>query len=333
MAKILIVDDEETIRYAFKSFLTDEGHAVAVAGSIEEARQKIAGPVFDLIFADIFVGDRKGTEILRAIRERNLSCPVVMITGSPTLETASEAVRLGAFDYVPKPVRQQALLDITERALKHKALIDEKERYRLRFEAIFRSVRDAIITVDRDLVVTGNEAERSGSFPGRRKPLESFQRCFRKDCLDLLAKTIREGNAAEALRIECAWKDFPKRVVTIAASPLLDEQALTTGAVLVVKDETRLDRLERDMQERRQFHNIIGKAKPCSDFFLIEDLASVQTTALITGETGTERTGRRRVITRGQPKAFREGQLFILPETSSLSRARQGPSPGRSKKR
>ncbi len=292
MAKILIIDDEETIRYAFESFLTDEGHIVAAAGGIEEARRMIAESAFDLVFADIFVGAEKGTEILRAVRERGLNCPVVMITGSPTLETASEAVRLGAFDYVPKPVRQRTLLDITERALKHKALIDEKERYRLHFEAIFRSVRDAIITVDRDLVITGvNEATRDICGLSRDavgKPLGSFGRHFNQDCLELLSKTMREGKTAEALRVECQPEDRPKRVVTIAISPLLDEQALIAGAVVVVKDETRLDCLERDLQERRQFHNIVGKSEAMQRIFsLIEDLASVQTTALITGETGT----------------------------------------------
>jgi transcriptional regulator with PAS, ATPase and Fis domain len=120
------------------------------------------------------------------------------------------------------------------------------------------------------------------------KPLGSFQQYFRGEWLDLLAKAIREGKAAEALRIECAREDLPKRVVTIAASPLLNEQALTSGAVVVVKDETRLACLERDLQERRQFHNIIGKSETMQRIFsLIEDLASVQTTALITGETGT----------------------------------------------
>jgi PAS domain S-box-containing protein len=292
MAKILVIDDEETIRYAFESFLTDEGHMVATSQSCEQALTVLAEQDFDLVFTDIILGGKTGLEILRSVRERRPDCPVVMITGQPNLDTASEAVRLGAFDYIAKPVRQKTLLDVAERALKYKALVNEKERYRLHFEAIFRSVRDAIITVDRDLVVTGvNQA--AGEICGLSrddvgKQIGSFQRCFRKDCLELLAKTIREGRPAEALRIECAREDRPKRVVTIDASPLLDERALTSGAVLVVKDETRLDCLERDLQERRQFHGIVGKSEVMQRIYsLIEDLASVQTTALITGETGT----------------------------------------------
>jgi PAS domain S-box-containing protein len=76
-----------------------------------------------------------------------------MITGDPGVETATDSIRLGAFDYIPKPVNQESLLGLTRTALKYKALHEEKERYRTNLEAIFRSVRDAIITVDKESVL------------------------------------------------------------------------------------------------------------------------------------------------------------------------------------
>jgi PAS domain S-box-containing protein len=320
MAKILVVDDEETIRFAFESFLTDAGHAVALAASVDEAQRVIAESAFDLVFADIILDDRTGIEVLRAVREGRSSCPVVMITGHPTLETASEAVRLGAFDYVPKPVRQRTLLDVAERALKHKALVDEKERYRLRLEAIMRSVRDAIITVDRDMVVTGvNEAAReicglSRDAIGKR--LRSFPHAFRDECLDLLARTVKGVETDGALRVECQPENGPKRLVTIVASPLLDEQALISGAVMVVKDETRLDRLERDLEERRQFHNIVGKSRQMQQIYsLVEGLANVPTTVLITGETGT---GKELVAAALHHRGDRAGKPFVKVNCAAL---------------
>jgi DNA-binding NtrC family response regulator len=75
-----------------------------------------------------------------------------MITKSGC-QTAADSIRLGAFDYIPKPVNQQSLLHATLTALKYKAINEEKERYRTNLEAIFRSVRDAIITVDKESVV------------------------------------------------------------------------------------------------------------------------------------------------------------------------------------
>ena len=291
MARILVVDDEENIRYTFESFLTDEGHAVTVAGSVAEARRQLDASTFDLVFADIILGDGQGIDILSTLRERGANCPVVMITGQPTLETATAAVRLGAFDYVPKPVRQRTLLDTAARALKHKAAADEQERYHHRLEAIFRSVPDAIVTVDRDLIVTGvNEA--AGSVCGLSrtsigKPLGSFPRCFREDCLERLAQAIRAGKAAEALSCESPAADGGTRVVTILTSPLRDEQAIS-GAILVIKGEPPWDSPEQYRQAGGQFHNLVGQSEKMQQLFaLIKELAKVPTTVLITGETGT----------------------------------------------
>jgi PAS domain S-box-containing protein len=319
MARVLVVDDEETIRFAFESFLSDEGHTVTLSPGVEEALRKIEEADFDLIFADIILGARKGTELLRAVRELGLRCPVVMITGQPTLETASEAVRLGAFDYIPKPVRQRTLLDACARALKQKALVDEKEHYRSHLEAIMRSVRDAIVTVDRDLRVTGVNEAAAGlcglSRDAVGKPLGSSQPHFRA-CLELLAKTIRDGASAEALRVECQPPDSPKRVVTVVMSPLLDERANVSGAVVVIKDETRLDCLERVLEERRQFHNLVGKSGEMQRIYsLIEDLANVPTTVLITGATGT---GKELAAAALHYQGDRRGKPFVKVNCSAL---------------
>ena len=152
-ARILVIDDEESIRFTFERFLTAEGYMVATAESCSEALARINETSFDVVFADIILGDGTGIDILREIKARGLSCPVIMITGDPGVETAADSIRLGAFDYIPKPVNQESLLHATRTALKYKAVNEEKEKYRTNLEAIFRSVRDAIITVDKESVV------------------------------------------------------------------------------------------------------------------------------------------------------------------------------------
>ncbi|MGR3178284.1 MAG: sigma-54 interaction domain-containing protein, partial [Candidatus Anammoxibacter sp.] len=78
------------------------------------------------------------------------------------------------------------------------------------------------------------------------------------------------------------------RIVSLSTSPLLDSRDNFKGCVMVVKDETRLDNLERDLQDRQKFHNIIGKSGKMQKIYnLIEDLAKAPTTVLITGESGT----------------------------------------------
>src|SRR6185369_8554592 len=113
MARILVIDDEETIRFAFEILLSNEGHAVRVAASCGEALERMAESDFDLVFADIVLGDGSGMDVLGTIQEKNPNCPVVMITGSPDMETAAQAVRLSAFDYICKPVLQKTLLEVT----------------------------------------------------------------------------------------------------------------------------------------------------------------------------------------------------------------------------
>jgi len=291
-SRILVVDDEESIRFTFENFLSDEGYAVTIAESYDEALGLINKDRYDLIFADIILGGKTGIDLLFEMHSRGQHCPVVMVTGYPNINTASDSVRMGAFDYLSKPVRQETLLHTARMALQHKALQDENERYRSNLEAIFRSVKDAIITVNKDLVVleANGSAERicgiHRGFIGR--PFPGLQMDCNGKCLDLLEKSISSARACEAFRTECEHKDRGNQVVTISASPLLDSKENFIGVVMVVRDETRLNDLERNLRERSQFHNIIGQSKEIQKVFsLIEDLADVQTTVLITGESGT----------------------------------------------
>ncbi|NUO08977.1 MAG: sigma 54-interacting transcriptional regulator [Candidatus Brocadia sp.] len=290
--RILITDDEENIRFTFESFLLDEGYEVRTASNYNEALSMIDESDFDLIFADIILEDKSGVDILRYIRKKNLTCPVVMITGAPDIETASDALRLGAFDYIPKPVLQDALLRVTKVALQHKALADEKEKYRSNLEAIFRSVKDAIITIDRNfLIVEMNDAAKDICDLSRDsigKTLISLAKNCSRKCLDALKETITTKQPAEICNLECRLNSRPQQAVSMATYPLTDNKGLFSGAVLVVRDDTHLVNLERDMKERRKFYNIIGKSEKMQAIYsLIEELADVQTTVMITGESGT----------------------------------------------
>ena len=149
----MIVDDEESIRFTFERFLRAKGYNVFTAQDSGGALAKMAEMEPDLIFLDIILEDGAGTDILREIRTRGIDSPVIMITGDPSVDTAAEALRLGAFDYIPKPITEEKLLQITSTALKYKVLSDEKETYRSNLEAIFRSVKDPIITMDKNAVI------------------------------------------------------------------------------------------------------------------------------------------------------------------------------------
>ncbi len=291
--RILIVDDEENICFTLERFLLAEGYQVTTAGDYNDAMAALDQTDFDLIFADIVLKGKTGIDILREIKTRNLQGQVVMITGVPTIDTASEAVRLGAFDYLPKPVTQEALLRVTRAALRHKALVDEKERYQSNLEAIFKSVKDAIITVDKELVVVEvNEAAKGicGLNPSEiiGRPLNSLKANCSNSCIEALERTVRKKHSVEIQRMECRCRHRPEQVVSLTTYPLINHQNRYTGGVIVIRDETRLADLERNLKERRKLHNIVGKSEKMQEIYaLIDDLADVSTTVLITGESGT----------------------------------------------
>jgi len=321
MAKILVVDDEESIRFTFDSFLSDEGHEVTTAGEYDEALELISRNEFDLIFMDIVLGGRTGIDLLKETRKLASGCSVVMITGYPSVETASSALRLGAFDYIFKPVKQEILLHITSMALQNKALRDENERYRANLEAIFKSVKDAIITVDKNLtVIEANEAaERICGIKRNSlgRSFEAIQTNCNCKCLDVLKKTILEKQPFEIQRTECDRNGMHRQVATISTWPLINNSGAFSGAVMIVRDETRLNELERDLGERRQFHHIIGQNVQMQKIYsLIEDLADVETTVLITGESGT---GKELVAEAIHYKGKRSSMPLVKVNCSALS--------------
>ena len=291
--RILVVDDEESIRYTFESFLKEEGYSVATAGDFDEAVGLLKDQKFDLAFADVILpGGKSGIDFMREMKEKTLNFPVVMITGDPNVESAADAVRLGAFDYIPKPVRQDTLLRVAAMALRNKAITEERERYRSNLEAIFRSVKDAIITVDRDMSIVEINAAASKICGISRNAigqlLSDVPTDCRKNCLEALSETIGTKQPVEVFRLECGHRKNPGHVVTLSTSPLLDHQGAFSGVVIVARDETRLADLERDLNDRRQFHNIVGSDWKMQEIYsLMESLADVQTTVLITGESGT----------------------------------------------
>lgn len=320
-ARILIVDDEEGIRFTFKKFLEVEDYEVVAANDFDEAVDCISNTDFDVIFADIILSGKTGIDVLREIKKRKINSPVVMITGYPNIETASEAIRYGAFDYIPKPIQKDTLFHAIDVALQHKAVVDEKEKYRSNLEAIFRSVKDAIISVDKDLVVLEvNEAAKnicSFTRDAVGKRFDHLSNSCKGKCIELLTETIDKKQSVEVNRLECQSTNHNEQVVSLTSSPLLNRHGMFAGAIMVIRDETRLTDLERELKERQQFHNIIGKGKKMQEVYsLIELLSDVETTVLITGESGT---GKELVAEALHYKGNRSHNQIVKVNCSALS--------------
>jgi DNA-binding NtrC family response regulator len=117
-ASILVVDDEDSIRFSFSRFLEAEGHDVITARDYREALARMDERGFEVILADIYLGDGWGLDILQEVMDRGLKTRVIIMTAYPSSETAQDSFRMHAADYLVKPQTQEGILDSVNRAIK-----------------------------------------------------------------------------------------------------------------------------------------------------------------------------------------------------------------------
>jgi len=129
---VLIVDDERTLARAIKAFLAESGYEAEVAGDGEQALGLLESLRPDVVFSDVRLPGMTGIELLRRIREFDAAIPVVIMTAYGTIEGAVEAVKLGAFDYLKKPVDLEELKLLADRARETSQLKQELSYYRSR---------------------------------------------------------------------------------------------------------------------------------------------------------------------------------------------------------
>jgi PAS domain S-box-containing protein len=208
--------------------------------------------------------------------------------------------------------------DITERKKVEKELAE----HRSRLEAIFGSVKEAIITVDMNLsVIEANQSTESICGLSSRgmvgRPLSECLTLCSQSCRDVIRQTLEKKSTIKEYHIECGHQQRQQQLVSVTSAPLRDAGGQYLGAVLVIRDITLLRDLERELRERHQFQNIIGRSKKMQDVYrLLEDLANLETTVLITGESGTGKELVARALHYSGQRAFKP---FIAVNCSALT--------------
>ncbi|MFO7870890.1 MAG: response regulator [Kiritimatiellia bacterium] len=128
MAGVLIVDDERSIRVTLTAFLREENYDAEAVKDAGKAREQLERGEFDVVVTDVILPGVSGVDLLQRIREVSPEIPVIMMTGEPTVETAVQAVRAGAHNYLAKPVDKASILRAVANAVQVKRLRDEKNR-------------------------------------------------------------------------------------------------------------------------------------------------------------------------------------------------------------
>ena len=110
MQKLLVVEDDNSVRSTISTFLELEGYSVDAVGSTREALEKLGAAAYPIVISDIYLDERTGLDVLYKARQRNPRCAVILMTARGSMETVMAATQGGAFDYIAKPFSQRLLL-------------------------------------------------------------------------------------------------------------------------------------------------------------------------------------------------------------------------------
>ena len=133
--RVLVIDDEKAIRETLSEILSDEGYAVTAVESGDEGLRRLLDERFDLVFLDVWLRDGDGLSVLEAADGRLSEVPVVMISGHASVETAVRAVRLGAYDFLEKPLSLERVVLTAQKAIERRDLLAEVASFRGRRES------------------------------------------------------------------------------------------------------------------------------------------------------------------------------------------------------
>ncbi len=167
---VLIVDDDRRMRSVLKSLLTEEGHEVTSCADGLEAISKCSEIAYDLVISDLMMPGAGGIEVLKACRKGYPETLVVLITGFASLETAIEAIREGAYDYITKPFKMEEMKIVVRNAGEQIRLLRENRRLIAELQEAYEQIRIVKTIMG---AMPSSESEQTGDPTGnsRKGPL------------------------------------------------------------------------------------------------------------------------------------------------------------------
>jgi len=260
MASILVVDDEKIIRDGCVKILGKEGWAVRTAVSGEEGLGLVENETFDLLLLDLKMPGLSGMDVLQQVRSLHPDLLVLVITGYATVESAVEAMKAGAYDFIPKPFTPDQLRIVVHRALEKRALQREAELLRKerekglreiadeksKLKTIIHSMADGVLVTDHEVhVVLHNPAAvkilRMKTSPVFGQPLQD---CLGNGALvDLVSKitqVTKEGSSAVSQEVVMGEMALMAHMATVRS-----EEGEVLGVVTVLRDISMLKAMDR----------------------------------------------------------------------------------------
>jgi len=247
MARVLIVDDEKSIRHTLQAFLADQGYEVDVAEDVDVAMKLLDQASYDVVVSDIILPRISGITLLETLRQAAPEVQVILMTGEPTVETAVAAVRAGGRDYLTKPVTKNAILRAVGHAAQVKKLEDDKRRLESLNRQYQSSLENVVKTRTKQLEVALEELRQTidGVFRAMEITVESrdpytagHQRRVAKLSGAIGAKMELDEERLKGIRYSALIHDLGK--IAVPAEILSKPSRLTDSEMNLIKAHPRV---------------------------------------------------------------------------------------------
>jgi PAS domain S-box-containing protein len=310
---ILVVDDERGIREGCRRILIDEGYTVDVAENGKQGLQMVNAKPYDLLLVDLMMPVMSGLELMEEVRQFDPEIIMIVITGFATIETAVDAMKHGAYDYIPKPFTPEQLISVLNRGLEKRRLSKETEKLReerdqrlleiasekSKLHAVVNSMADGIIVINRQrqLALWNPAAIKMLDLDARLEPGKSVDEIIlQKDLIEVINKAFSPDSTQYTVfseEIELSGVDSKTLMVNVAR--VRDEMGRDLGVVSTFRDITGLKEIE---EVKSQFVRMVAHE-------LRAPLAAVTgyLTAYLTGVAGKDPQLNRQMLERARLRA------------------------------
>ncbi len=282
-ARILIVDDEIHIRKSFKSLLEHLGHSVETAANFEDGEKLLHAFPFGAVLCDIYLEGRSGIDFLETSMRIQPDTPLVLITGNPSLETAQEAIRKGAYDYLTKPIDSEHLFHVINRAMELRDLREnkklaqiERKHYRknlereirvktkelikseIRYKRLFKHSRDAVVmtSLDRKIIDFNQAAiDLFGFAADELRDMHILELYVHANDRFEFEEQIRQKGSLKNFESLLKKKGGAEMICLFTSSLRTDVDGALSGYQSIIRDVTEQRRSEARIQDQNDFLN------------------------------------------------------------------------------
>jgi PAS domain S-box-containing protein len=253
MAKILIVDDEDSFREVVRMLLEKEKHDIIDAASGDEALRIISTEQPDLVLLDVMMPDMTGMQVLEELKRERPEIDVIMITAYGSLERAVEALRLGAYDFIQKPMDNEELLASVNRCLEKRLLDKELKRLKELNERIVQKMNEGIVILDGEgaIIFANPKAEELLGYSKGELPGTLWAELVSPGDEKKVLEGIGGGMTGKEGKFECALvtKDGRELPVITSVSPL-SEGGKNAGVLCSFLDISERKQAEDKMRRK-----------------------------------------------------------------------------------